>query len=187
MHGRCHFWPWFSEFSSVVLNYCCFTLSRSTIFMAVSLTKPQNSFNPLFKAVLYSVSEIFWIWRSGRFGEVASTSPPIRRQDWSSSKIHRRSDCTKPWRSGQSWLHGACDWLVILWRDQMTTTTTTRVYINYVFLRHHHLTHTCMFIHTRTPTPTHTLPPPPPHTHTLKDKRRIQNAVYSNLYSVSVK
>ena len=30
MHGRCHAWPWLSEFSSIVLS--CFTLSRSTIF-----------------------------------------------------------------------------------------------------------------------------------------------------------
>ena len=54
--GRCHFCPWLSEFSSaVVLN--CSRLSRSTIFADASLVKPpEDSFNPLFKAILYSVS-----------------------------------------------------------------------------------------------------------------------------------
>ena len=34
----------------------CFNLSRSTIFSDVWLIKPEGSYNPLFKAVLYSMS-----------------------------------------------------------------------------------------------------------------------------------
>ena len=56
MHGRCHVWPWLSEFSSVGLNY--FTHSRSTTFTDVSLNQPEDTFNPFFKAVLYSVSGV---------------------------------------------------------------------------------------------------------------------------------
>ena len=65
MQGRCFFFSfffffgggggggaWFSEFSGVVLR--CFTASSSTIFMDVSLIKPEASFNPFFNAVLCS-------------------------------------------------------------------------------------------------------------------------------------
>ena len=45
---------WLIEFCDVALS--CFTLSRLTTFPDVSLIKPEDSFSPLFKAVLYSVS-----------------------------------------------------------------------------------------------------------------------------------
>ena len=46
------------EFSGVVRS--CFTLFRSTILTDVSLNQTEGSFNPLFKAILYSVS---WVRR----------------------------------------------------------------------------------------------------------------------------
>ena len=76
---RCHGWPWLSECSGVVLScfwlsecsgvalscfwlsefsgvaLSCFTLSRWIIFPDVSLIKPEDSFNPLFKAVQFLV------------------------------------------------------------------------------------------------------------------------------------
>ena len=52
---RCHVWPWLIEFSHVVSS--CFTISRLTIFPEVSLLKPEDSFSPLFKAILYSVTK----------------------------------------------------------------------------------------------------------------------------------
>ena len=83
MHGCCHAWPWFIEFSSVApscftLSLCyfsgciahktwrlvcvalsCFTLSPSAVFPDVSLIKLEDSFNSLFKAmVYYSMSEV---------------------------------------------------------------------------------------------------------------------------------
>ena len=51
---RCHVWPWLSEFSGVLQS--CFALSPSTIFTQVRLIKPEDSFNPLLKAISYSVS-----------------------------------------------------------------------------------------------------------------------------------
>ena len=47
MHGRCHVWPWSSEYSGVVLS--CFTLSRLTIFTDVSLLvpEPEDSFKAM--------------------------------------------------------------------------------------------------------------------------------------------
>ena len=54
MQGRCRVWPRLSEFSGVVLS--CFTISSSTVFTDVSLIKPEDSFNPFFKAILYLVS-----------------------------------------------------------------------------------------------------------------------------------
>ena len=47
-------WPWLSEFIGVVPSR--FRLSRATIFTAASLIKPEDSVNPLFKAILYSGS-----------------------------------------------------------------------------------------------------------------------------------
>ena len=47
---------WVCEFSGVALS--CFTLSRSTIFSDVSLIKPEDSLNPFFNAVLFSVLEV---------------------------------------------------------------------------------------------------------------------------------
>ena len=55
-HGHCCVWPWLIEFSGVAMS--CFTLSRFTIFPDVLFVKPEDSLNPLFKAILYSVS---WI------------------------------------------------------------------------------------------------------------------------------
>ena len=51
MHGRCHVWPWLIEFSGVTSS--CFTNSR-LIFLF--LLEPEDSFNVLFKAILYAVS-----------------------------------------------------------------------------------------------------------------------------------
>ena len=45
--------PSLSEFSGVVPS--CFMLSLSTVFTEVSLIKREDSFDPLFKAVLYSL------------------------------------------------------------------------------------------------------------------------------------
>ena len=45
---------WLIEFCHVALS--CFTLSRLTTFPDVLLIKPEDSFSPLFKVVLYSVS-----------------------------------------------------------------------------------------------------------------------------------
>ena len=45
MQERCRVWRWLNEFSGVVLS--CFSL---TGFADVSLIKPEDSFNPLFKA-----------------------------------------------------------------------------------------------------------------------------------------
>ena len=55
-HGRCRVWLRFSEFSGVVLG--CFTLTGSTIYTDVSLNqiRIKTHSNPLFMAVLYSVS-----------------------------------------------------------------------------------------------------------------------------------
>ena len=50
VHVRYLVWLWLSEFSSVVLS--CFTRSRSTGFTDVSLTKPEDSVNPSFKATI---------------------------------------------------------------------------------------------------------------------------------------
>ena len=72
MHGCCYVWPWLSEFSDVVLS--CFTPSRSAIFTDVSLIKPKDSFNPLFKAVLYSVS---WVKETWEFPNLLFTSLQI--------------------------------------------------------------------------------------------------------------
>ena len=47
-------WPWLSEFSSVVQS--CFTRCSSTISTDASFTKPEDSLNQLFEAILYSVS-----------------------------------------------------------------------------------------------------------------------------------
>ena len=56
VNGRCHVWPWLCEFSGVALG--CFTLSCLTISPDVSLIEPEFSFNPLFKAIYYSVSSV---------------------------------------------------------------------------------------------------------------------------------
>ena len=52
--GRCRVWLWFSEFSGVVLG--CFT--GSTIYTDVSLNQTiiKTRSNPLFMAILYSLS-----------------------------------------------------------------------------------------------------------------------------------
>ena len=47
--GHCHISPWLSEFSGVVQT--CYTVSSPAIFLDVSLIIPEDSFNPLFKAV----------------------------------------------------------------------------------------------------------------------------------------
>ena len=52
--GRCRVWLWLIEFSGVALS--CFTLSRLTVFPDVLSVQPEDSLNPLFKAILYSVS-----------------------------------------------------------------------------------------------------------------------------------
>ena len=74
MQGRCHVWPRLGEFSGVVLH--SFTLCRSSGFTDVSLIKPENSFNQLFKVILYScpigqkscgiLSKALYICRFGR-------------------------------------------------------------------------------------------------------------------------
>ena len=51
MHGHCHVWPWLIELSGVALS--CFTHSR-LIFLF--LLEPEDSFNVMFKAILYAVS-----------------------------------------------------------------------------------------------------------------------------------
>ena len=55
MHGRCYVWqPCLIDSSGAALS--CFTLSRLTVFPAVSLITPEDSFSPLFQAILYSLS-----------------------------------------------------------------------------------------------------------------------------------
>ena len=55
MHGRCYVCqPCLTDFSGVALS--CFTLSRLTVFPDVLSVQPEDSLNPLFKAILYSVS-----------------------------------------------------------------------------------------------------------------------------------
>ena len=53
---HCHVWHWLSELRSFVLSY--FKLSRSAIFTDVSFIEPEDSFEPLFKAVPYSMSSV---------------------------------------------------------------------------------------------------------------------------------
>ena len=51
---RSQVWLWLIEFSSVALD--CLTLSRVTVFFPDgSHIKPEDSFNPLFKAILQSM------------------------------------------------------------------------------------------------------------------------------------
>ena len=52
--GSCLVRPWLIEFNGDALS--CFAHSRMTIFPAVPLINPEDSLNPLFKAVLDSVS-----------------------------------------------------------------------------------------------------------------------------------
>ena len=53
----CHTRPWLSELGAVVP--CCFSLSGSTNFRDVLLIKPEESFNPLFKAILQSMPRVY--------------------------------------------------------------------------------------------------------------------------------
>ena len=56
MQGLCHVWPRFAEFSGVAMS--CFALSRSAVFADVSRIKPEDPFNPVFKAILYSLEDV---------------------------------------------------------------------------------------------------------------------------------
>ena len=69
--GAAMFDLWLIELSGVVLS--CFTLSRFAIFPDVSLIEPEGSFNPLFNAILYSVS---WV-RKLVIGRLQVPSPEV--------------------------------------------------------------------------------------------------------------
>ena len=54
MHGRCHAGSWLIEFSGVAPS--CFTFLVWPFKKKKKKVKPEDMFNPLFKAILYSVS-----------------------------------------------------------------------------------------------------------------------------------
>ena len=67
----------------------CFTLSRFTIFPDVLFVKPEDSLNPLFKAILYSVSWIRKLVNSKGERETAMFVPPSGGATLSQQR-HRR-------------------------------------------------------------------------------------------------
>lgn len=71
-------WPWLSESIGVVPSR--FRLSRATIFTAASLIKPEDSVNPLFKAILYSGSWVRQLVNMHDYDRTVKT--PFIRPDW---------------------------------------------------------------------------------------------------------
>jgi len=77
MQRHCHAWPWLSELSSVIQSR--FTLSLSRVFTVASLVKPEDTFNPSFKAILYSAS---WVRKvaNGQRASLLSFVPTLMVQ-----------------------------------------------------------------------------------------------------------
>ena len=62
---------WLNEFNGVAQS--CFTLSCLAIFAGVSLTKREDSFNPLFKAILRSMAWVRTIHEYQRLSPFKTT------------------------------------------------------------------------------------------------------------------